>query len=109
MSTATVKPVARRQHSGLGRPNLHNFAAHPKRLPNRRVQRGAAACSAVRGAPRPAIGARAGWGVRLKVLAIGVVAVIGGSVGTVGYISAVCDVPTEAPVAGDAAWAHVEP
>ena len=109
MSTAIASPVARREHSGLGRPNLHNFAAHPKRLPGRRTHRGAAACSVERDALHSPNAARAGWGVRLKVLVIGVIAMIGGSVGTVGYISAVCDVSTEAPVAGDAAWAHVEP
>lgn len=109
MSTATVNPVARREHSGLGRPNLRNFAAHPKRLPVRSARRGSTACVVERDARRAVAGAPAGWGVRLKVLAIGVIAAIGGSVGAVGYVSAVSDAPTETPVAGDAAWAHVEP
>lgn len=47
--------------------------------------------------------------MRMKVLAIGVIAVAGGVVGVAGYVSAVVDVHATPDASDAAAWAHVEP
>lgn len=109
MSTAMKNLSARRSHASVGRPNLHGAQAHPRRVGRGLPRQAVASCVVERPKVRPAVASVQRLGMRMKALAVGVIAVAGGVVGITGYVSAVVDAHAAPGVADAAAWAHVEP
>lgn len=109
MATAMKNLSTRRSHASVGRPNLQVAEAHPKRVSRGFPRRAVASCVVERPKARPAVALVQRLGMRMKALAIGVIAVAGGVVGVTGYVSAVVDAHAAPGAADAAAWAHVEP
>lgn len=108
MSTIAVTVTSKRERRGMGRPDLHNMQAHPARRVQGHSAGRARGCAVVRPAS-PSRQEGSGVWLRVKVAAVTVVAIVGAAVGVSGYVSAVADPVADGPVAGDAAWSHVEP
>lgn len=116
MSVIAVQTESRRVRTQSGRPNLRTVQAHPQRRVAAGAVRGATGCRVevpARRRPQVRTGAATSPLLRLKLVAIALVAAIGGVTGISGYVAAVTEDAHEGPAAGvaagDAAWAHVEP
>ncbi|WP_297740255.1 hypothetical protein [uncultured Tessaracoccus sp.] len=109
MTTATKSAFSRRSYALAGRPALHTPALHPRRVGHGFVRQPVASCVVERSVVRPAGMLAPKLGLRIKSLAIGLIAIAGSVVGVAGYVSAVADVHAAPDASDAAAWAHVEP
>ena len=109
MTTAMKSTSSRRSHAHAGRPELRAVEAHPRRATHGLARPSVRSCVVERPKVRPAVAMAQRLGMRMKALAIGVIAVAGGVVGVAGYVSAVVDVHATPDASDAAAWAHVEP
>lgn len=100
-TTAMSAPTVVRHRS---RSHSRGVAAHPPRQIRGMVRGSVAACSVRRAAPAPRVSPL----LRLKVFALGLLAVVGGVVGVTGYVQAISPDPAVDYVSGDPGWAHVE-
>lgn len=100
MSTTTMSTAGRL----AGRPaRTRGIDAHPRRTPRGAVRAGVVSCTVDR---RP-VARVSGW-MRLKVAALGAIAIVGGIVGVTGYVAALSPDPGVGAQPDAAAWAHVE-
>lgn len=108
MTTAMKSTFSRRSHAFAGRPELRAVEAHPRRVTHGLARPSVASCVVERPVVRPAGALAPVLSLRIKSLAIGLIAAVGSVVGVAGYVTAVADVHAAPDASDAAAWAHVE-